>query len=131
MGAGLWVATVVPLLAFLGTVLTILAARRQDKASATKTSADALEVIQATTLNLLDPMQRQIDQLRAENTYLTADLGQIKERVGIVEGDRDVLAAAVRLHAEWEDAGRPDPPGPPRAITDRVRQVLSRLHDAA
>lgn len=92
-----WVAIIVPLLGFLGTVATIVASRRQDKATATKTSAEALQVVQETTLNLLDPLQKQIDQLRAENTYLVADVRQLRGRVEVVEDDRDVLADAVKV----------------------------------
>lgn len=129
MSASTWVAIVVPVLGFLGTVATILASRRQDRATAGKTSAEALQVVQETTLNLLDPMQRQIDQLRAENTYLTADVKNLKDRLGIVEDDRDVLADAVKVHVEWEDSGRLDPPGAP-SIPAKVRMILNRLHAA-
>lgn len=130
MSAGTWVAIIVPLLGFLGTVATVLASRRQDRASATKTSAEALQVVQATTLNLLDPMQKQIDQLRAENTYLSADLKGVKDRLDLVEDDRDTLADAVRVQVHWEDSGRLDPPGAP-SIPAKVRMILNRLHSAA
>ena len=125
-----WVAIIVPLLGFLGTVATIVASRRQDKATATKTSAEALQVVQETTLNLLDPLQKQIDQLRAENTYLVADVRQLRGRVEVVEDDRDVLADAVKVQVEWEDSGRLDPPGAP-TIPAKVRLILNRLHTAA
>lgn len=129
MSTGTWVAIIVPLLGFLGTVATVLASRRQDRASATKTSAEALQVVQATTLNLLDPMQKQIDQLRAENTYLSADLKGVKDRLDLVEDDRDTLADAVRVQVHWEDSGRLDPPGAP-SIPAKVRMILNRLHAA-
>lgn len=129
MSTSTWVAIIVPLLGFLGTVATVLASRRQDKATATKTSAEALQVVQETTLNLLDPMQKQIDQLRAENTYLVADVKELRARVDIVEDDRDVLADAVKVQVEWEDSGRLDPPGAP-TIPAKVRLILNRLHAA-
>ena len=136
MGTGTWVAIATPLsgfilgvLGFLGTVATILASRRQDKATATKTSAEALQVVQETTLNLLDPMQKQIDQLRAENTYLVADVKQLKDRVEVVEEDREILVEAISAHVEWEDSGRLDPPGAPR-IAPKVRSILARVHAA-
>ena len=129
MSAATWVAIIVPVLGFLGTVATILASRRQDRATAGKTSAEALQVVQQTTLNLLDPMQRQIDQLRAENTYLVADVKDLKDRLDVVEDDRDVLADAVKVHVEWEDSGRLDPPGAP-SIPAKVRLILNRLHAA-
>lgn len=125
-----WVAVVVPLVGLAGTIITVLAARRQDRASATKTSADALQTIQDSTLALLEPMQRQVDQLRAENTYLAADVKNLKDRLGIVEDDRDTLVRAVRVHAAWEDSGRPDPPGAP-TIGAKVRAILARLNEAA
>lgn len=130
MSTATWVAIIVPLLGFLGTIATIVASRRQDRASATKTSAEALQVVQATTLNLLDPMQKQIDQLRAENTYLSADLKGVKDRLDLVEDDRDTLADAVRVQVHWEDSGRLDPPGAP-SIPAKVRMILNRLHSAA
>lgn len=130
MNAATWVAIIVPLAGLVGTIITVLAARRQDKASADKTSAEALQVIQESTLALLEPLQRQVDQLRAENTYLAADVRNLKDRLGVVEDDRDVLAAAVRIHAAWEDSGRPDPPGAP-SIGSKVRAILARLNDAA
>ena len=129
MSPATWVAIIVPVLGFLGTVATILASRRQDRATAGKTSAEALQVVQQTTLNLLDPMQRQIDQLRAENTYLVADVKELRARVDIVEDDRDVLADAVKVQVEWEDSGRLDPPGAP-TIPAKVRLILNRLHAA-
>lgn len=127
MSASTWVALIVPLLGFLGTVATVLASRRQDKATATKTSAEALQVVQETTLNLLDPLQKQIDQLRAENACLQSDVKELSDRVDIVEDDRDVLADAVRVHVQWEDSGRLDPPGAP-TIPAKVRMILNRLH---
>lgn len=130
MSTSTWVAIIVPLLGFLGTVATVLASRRQDKATATKTSAEALQVVQETTLNLLDPMQEQIDQLRAENAYLVADVKALKDRVEVVEDDRDVLADAFKVQVEWEDSGRLDPPGAP-SIPAKVRYILNRLHTAA
>lgn len=130
MSTSTWVAIIVPLLGFLGTVATVLASRRQDKATATKTSAEALQVVQETTLNLLDPMQKQIDQLRAENTYLQGDVKALKDRVEVVEEDRDVLADAFKVQVEWEDSGRRDPPGAP-SIPAKVRSILNRLHTAA
>lgn len=130
MSASTWIAIIVPLLGFLGTVATIIASRRQDKATATKTSAEALQVVQETTLNLLDPLQQQIDQLRAENTYLVADVRQLRGRVEVVEEDRDVLADAFKVQVEWEDSGRLDPPGAP-TIPAKVRLILNRLHTAA
>ena len=129
MSTATWVAIIVPVLGFLGTVATILASRRQDRATAGKTSAEALQVVQQTTLNLLDPMQKQIDQLRAENTYLVADVKDLKDRLDVVEDDRDVLADAVKVHVEWEDSGRLDPPGAP-SIPAKVRLILNRLHAA-
>lgn len=129
MSASTWVAIIVPVLGFLGTVATILASRRQDRATATKTSAEALQVVQETTLNLLDPMQRQIDQLRAENTCLRSDVKDLSDRVDVVEDDRDVLADAVRVQVQWEDSGRLDPPGAP-SIPAKVRTILNRLHAA-
>lgn len=130
MSTSTWVAIIVPLLGFLGTIATVIASRRQDKATATKTSAEALQVVQQTTLNLLDPLQKQIDQLRAENTYLVADVRQLQGRVEVVEDDRDVLADAVKVQVEWEDSGRLDPPGAP-TIPAKVRLILNRLHTAA
>lgn len=131
MNALAWIAVIgSPLVSLIGIIVTTLASRRQDKASADKTSADALQVIQESTLALLEPMQRQVDQLRAENTYLAADVRELKDRLGVVEDDRDVLVAAIRIHAAWEDSGRPDPPGAP-SVGSRVRAILARLNDAA
>lgn len=129
MSTSTWVAIIVPLLGFLGTVATVLASRRQDKATATKTSAEALQVVQETTLNLLDPLQVQIDQLRAENTYLQGDVKELRARVDIVEDDREILVQAISAHVEWEDSGRLDPPGAPR-IAPKVRSILARVHAA-
>ena len=129
MGTGTWVAIATPLSGFVLGVLGFIFARRQDRAAANKTDADALKVVQDATLALLDPLQKQIDQLRAENTYLQGDVKELRARVDIVEGDRDVLADAVRVQVQWEDSGRLDPPGAP-SIPAKVRFILNRLHAA-
>ena len=129
MGTGTWVAIATPLSGFILGVLGFIFARRQDRAAANKTDADALKVVQDATLALLDPLQKQIDQLRAENTYLVADVKELRARVDIVEDDRDVLAEAVAVQVEWEDSGRLDPPGAP-TIPAKVRLILNRLHAA-
>ena len=129
MGTGTWVAIATPLSGFVLGVLGFLFARRQDRAAANKTDADALKVVQDATLALLDPLQKQVDQLRAENTYLVADVKELRARVDIVEDDRDVLADAVKVQVEWEDSGRLDPPGAP-TIPAKVRLILNRLHAA-
>ena len=129
MGVGTWVAIATPLSGFILGVLGFIFARRQDRAAANKTDADALKVVQDATLALLDPLQKQVDQLRAENTYLVADVKELKDRLDVVEDDRDVLADAVKVHVEWEDSGRLDPPGAP-SIPAKVRLILNRLHAA-
>ena len=129
MGVGTWVAIATPLSGFVLGVLGFLFARRQDRAAANKTDADALKVVQDATLALLDPLQKQVDQLRAENTYLVADVKELRARVDIVEDDRDVLADAVKVQVRWEDSGRLDPPGAP-SIPAKVRSILNRLHSA-
>lgn len=129
MGVGTWVAIATPLSGFILGVLGFIFARRQDRAAANKTDADALKVVQDATLALLDPLQKQVDQLRAENTYLVADVKELRARVDIVEDDRDVLADAVKVQVEWEDSGRLDPPGAP-SIPAKVRLILNRLHAA-
>ena len=129
MGTGTWVAIATPLSGFVLGVLGFIFARRQDRAAANKTDADALKVVQDATLALLDPLQKQVDQLRAENTYLVADVKELRARVDIVEDDRDVLADAVKVQVEWEDSGRLDPPGAP-SIPAKVRFILNRLHAA-
>lgn len=122
MSTSTWVAIIVPLLGFLGTVATIVASRRQDKATATKTSAEALQVVQETTLNLLTPMREQIERQEEK-------IRDLQARVEIVEDDRDLLAEAISIHVEWEDQGRPDPPGAPQ-VGPKVRAILGRLRAA-
>ena len=129
MGVGTWVAIATPLSGFILGVLGFIFARRQDRAAANKTDADALKVVQDATLALLDPLQKQVDQLRAQTTYLDADVKEQRARVDIVEDDRDVLADAVKVQVEWEDSGRLDPPGAP-SIPAKVRLILNRLHAA-
>ena len=129
MGVGTWVAIATPLSGFILGVIGFLFARRQDRAAANKTDADALKVVQDATLALLDPLQKQIDQLRAENACLRSDVKELGDRVDIVEDDRDVLADAVGVQVQWEDAGRLDPPGAP-SIPAKVRLILNRLHAA-
>ena len=129
MGTGTWVAIATPLSGFILGVLGFIFARRQDRAAANKTDADALKVVQDATLALLDPLQKQIDQLRAENTYLIADVKELRARVDIVEDDREILVEAISAHVEWEDSGRLDPPGAPR-IAPKVRSILARVHAA-
>ena len=108
MGVGTWVAIATPLSGFVLGVLGFIFARRQDRAAANKTDADALKVVQDATLALLDPLQKQIDQLRAENACLRSDVKELGDRVDVVEDDRDVLADAVKVQVEWEDSGRRD-----------------------
>lgn len=127
MGVGTWVAIATPLSGFILGVIGFLFARRQDRAAANKTDADALKVVQDATLALLDPLQKQIDQLRAENTYLQGDVKALKDRVEVVEEDREILVEAISAHVEWEDSGRLDPPGAPR-IAPKVRSILARVH---
>ena len=129
MGVGTWVAIATPLSGFILGVLGFIFARRQDRAAANKTDADALKVVQDATLALLDPLQKQVDQLRAENTYLVADVKELRARVDIVEDDREILVEAISAHVEWEDSGRLDPPGAPR-IAPKVRSILARVHAA-
>lgn len=129
MSVGTWVAIVVPLLGFLGTVVTVIASRRQERATATKTSAEALQVIQESTLNLLEPQQNQINELRKENTQLRGAVRDLNERVDVIEEDRDLLADAMKVQVEWQDSGRLDPPGAP-PIRAKVRMILDRLHAA-
>ena len=129
MGTGTWVAIATPLSGFILGVLGFIFARRQDRAAANKTDADALKVVQDATLALLDPLQKQVDQLRAENTYLVADVKDLKDRLDVVEDDRTTLAEAVAVQVEWEDSGRLDPPGAP-SIPAKVRLILNRLHAA-
>ena len=129
MGVGTWVAIATPLSGFILGVLGFIFARRQDRAAANKTDADALKVVQDATLALLDPLQKQIDQLQAKNTRLQGDVEELSARVDIVEDDRDVLADAVKVQVEWEDSGRLDPPGAP-SIPAKVRLILNRLHAA-
>ena len=129
MGVGTWVAIATPLSGFVLGVLGFIFARRQDRAAANKTDADALKVVQDATLALLDPLQKQIDQLRAENACLRSDVKELGDRVDVVEDDRDVLADAVKVQVEWEDSGRLDPPGAP-SIPAKVRFILNRLHAA-
>ena len=129
MGVGTWVAIATPLSGFILGVIGFLFAWRQDRAAANKTDADALKVVQDATLALLDPLQKQIDQLRAENACLRSDVKELGDRVDIVEDDRDVLADAVGVQVQWEDAGRLDPPGAP-SIPAKVRLILNRLHAA-
>ena len=129
MGVGTWVAIATPLSGFILGVLGFIFARRQDRAAANKTDADALKVVQDATLALLDPLQKQIDQLRAENACLRSDVKELGDRVDVVEDDRDVLADAVRVQVQWEDSGRLDPPGAP-SIPAKVRMILNRLHAA-
>ena len=129
MGVGTWVAIATPLSGFVLGVLGFIFARRQDRAAANKTDADALKVVQDATLALLDPLQKQVDQLRAENTYLVADVKELRERIDVVEDDRTTLAEAVAVQVEWEDSGRLDPPGAP-SIPAKVRLILNRLHAA-
>ena len=129
MGTATWVAIATPLSGFALGVLGFLFARRQDRAAANKTDADALKVVQDATLALLDPLQKQVDQLRAENTYLVADVKELRARVDVVEDDRTTLADAVKVQVEWEDSGRLDPPGAP-TIPAKVRLILNRLHAA-
>ena len=129
MGVGTWVAIATPLSGFVLGILGFIFARRQDRAAAAKTDADALKVVQDATLALLDPLQKQIDQLRAENTYLRGDVKELSDRVDVVEDDREILVEAISAHVEWEDSGRLDPPGAPR-IAPKVRSILARVHAA-
>lgn len=58
---------------------------------------------------------------------LASDLRTMSTRLHEVEYDRDALAEAAAELAEWEDAGRPHPPGPPE-LPVRIREILGRLH---
>lgn len=126
MTPALWaaIATVV------GVALGIIGTRKVNAATAKKANTEAAAIVQRMTLDLIQPMQARISQLQAEATYMAADMATMKGRLGMVEDDRDTLVSAVRVHAVWEDDGRPDPPGAPRLAAD-VRAILDRLHTHA
>lgn len=67
------------------------------------------------------------DALRNDHNALRTDHLDLKSRMGVVEQDRDALGDGLRVIAEWDDAGRPDPPGFP-GIAAHARHVLDRLH---
>lgn len=69
---------------------------------------------------------RKIDQQAAEITYWTSRVDRLTERVASVEEDRDALEDALRPIVEWDDNGRPDPPGFP-GVAAQARQALDRL----
>jgi len=119
-------------------ILAVLVSAYAGWAGARKSLADAkatadprtpYEALERRTLHLEEAdaeKSKQINQLRSENTYLSADVADLQNRLGAVEDDRDTLARAVSAHVEWEDAGRPDPPGAP-TIAEHVRATLTRL----
>lgn len=100
--------------AILLAVITWILNRGARGADTTKQIAEAAAV-------LVGPLGDQVEALRGE----VADL---RDRVNATERDRDVLAALVRRHIQWEDDGRPDPPGPPTADPE-IRALLSVLRD--
>ena len=72
-------------------------------------------------------MWDEMRKLRGEFDALRTDHLDLKSRMGVVEQDRDALGDGLRVIAEWDDAGRPDPPGFP-GIAAHARHVLDRLH---
>lgn len=118
-----WLPLVVALIPALVAIIAGLFAWKQNAATATKTHGEAMQIIQDSTLNLIGPMRDQVAALQD-------DVKALRERVELVEEDRDVLAQAAKIQVKWEDSGRLDPPGAP-PMSAKVRAVLDRLHTAA
>lgn len=74
-----------------------------------------------------DALREEMRQVRAEVESVTQTQREMAERLREVEDDRDALAEAAADLAQWEDDGRPDPPGAPQ-LPQRIRTILARLH---
>ena len=120
-----WMPAVVAAIGALVSLVGILLARRQNRAQAHKSEADAAQVITAAAR---DAIELSVGPLKAKVADLEERVSSAETRLSESEHDRDVLAALVRRLIEWEDSGRPDPPGPPSANAD-VRALLAALHD--
>lgn len=75
-------------------------------------------------------MWTEMRKLRAELDEVREEQAAMTKRLGVVEMDRDALGDGLRAIADWDDAGRPDPPGFP-GIAAHARRVLDRLHHSA
>ena len=107
------------------TLAGLVLARRQNRAQAHKSEAEAAQVITAAAR---DAIELSVGPLKAQVESQAQRITSLERRIGETEGHRDVLAALVRRLIEWEDDGRPDPPGPP--TTDPVvRALLAALPD--
>lgn len=120
-----WMPALVAAIGGLVTLAGLLLARRQNRAQASKSEADAAQVITAAAR---DAIELSVGPLKAKVADLEERVAAAETRLSSAERDRDILAALVRRLIEWEDAGRPDPPGPPS--TDAVvRALLAALPD--
>lgn len=137
-------------IALLGTVLTAVDNRRQKEATTNKTTAEQENIVvdSATgTVALvssglayakaeLEQARLELERARGLIASMREELENVKLRqaehersLSVIEQDRTTLAEALSLYVEWEDKGRPDPPGPP-SIGAQVRFLLSQVHSA-
>ena len=120
-----WMPALVAAIGGAVTLVGLVLARRQDAAQATKTDAEAAKII---TDAAAEAIKLSLDPLKAQVESQATRIESLERRIGETEGHRDVLAALVRRHIEWEDNGRPDPPGPPTADPE-IRALLAALPD--
>lgn len=119
-----WMPALVAAIGGSVTLAGLLLARRQNRAQATKSEADAAQVITAAAR---DAIELSVGPLKAKVADLEARLDAAESRLTEVEEDRTVLADAMKVQVAWEDSGRLDPPGAPQTSA-KVRSVLNRLH---
>lgn len=114
----------VALVGGLFTYLVALVNRRP-----TQQSADIAAITAAADewRELKDEYRDRLSKAEERIDRLASDLRGMSRRLHEVEDDRDALAEAAADLAEWEDAGRPDPPGAP-PLPPRIRVILARLH---
>lgn len=120
-----WMPALVAAIGGAVTLVGLFLARRQNAAQAGKSEADAAQVITAAAR---DAIELTVGPLKAKVAEQDTRIGDLEARVAAAETDRDVLVALVRRLIEWEDDGRPDPPGPPTSDAV-VRALLGALPD--
>lgn len=98
---------------------------RQNRASASKTEAEAAQIVQSAALELIQPLQAALAALRVDVDTLQKKATEDRRRITDLETDRTTLAEAVHEQMLWQEAGAAPPPP---MFSARVRALIATLH---
>ncbi|TCO57112.1 hypothetical protein [Actinocrispum wychmicini] len=96
-------------LAGLGSLVTVRSTKRKISADAEKTEADAVQVLSATAVSLLEPAAAQVRSLRADLAAAETKIVTLTDQLAdadrrIADLTRDLAKAQAQLD-QWTDGG--------------------------